>query len=71
MGEGAVMIVAGWTHLKEWGGKLCYKETEVRMISKRKITHNNFNKTTLNVDQNFPNAREPLQLQLVPKFKLC
>ena len=24
----------------------------------------------LNVDQNFPNAREPLQLQLLPEFKL-
>ena len=29
-----------------------------------------FNKTTLNVDQPFPNAREPLQLQLLPEFEL-
>ena len=46
------MIVAAWTRLKGvgWGGEVFDKTSEVWTVSKRKITHNSFNKTTLNVD---------------------
>ena len=53
VGEGKVMIIAAWTHLKGvgWGGEVFfYEKGEVWTVSGRKITHNSFNKTTLNVD---------------------
>ena len=52
VGEDVVMIVAAWTRLKGvgWGGEVFDKTSEVWTVSKRKITHNSFNKTTLNVD---------------------
>ena len=49
--EGKVMIIAAWTHLKRVGwGSFFDEKSEVWTVSKRKITHNSFNKTTLNVD---------------------
>ena len=52
VGEGVVMIVAAWTHLKGvgWGGEVCDKKSKVWKVSKRKNTHNSFNETNLKVD---------------------
>ena len=44
------MIVAAQTYLKGVGWGSCDMKSEVWTLSKGKITHNSFNKTTLNVD---------------------
>ena len=48
VGEGVVMIVAAWTHLRGGGlGKFATRRG--RSVSEQKIPRNSFNKTTVNV----------------------